>query len=174
MASPPKTDPSRSLRVAATNMLWLGIIIGFFGLCVLAVTLRDFRAAQPGFGKTVNVVVAVLVGLGMLLPAVLYLLCGILLNCKRRWAATLGIRLTWAELTFAGLVSVASLAMCLTAKPNIIATLITLVWVAALVQLLVYLRRARVYLDGSAHAPDPAHQRVDTQAAADQHHSGNS
>ncbi|GEM_PF-6803912 len=166
MAFLQKHAPSRSLRLAAINMVWLGIIIGFFGLCVLAVTLGDFRAAPSGFGKTINVVVAVLVGLGMLLPATLYVVCGVQLNRRQRWAATWGIMLTWGELAFAGLVSVASLAMCLTQKPNIIGTLITLVWLAALAQLLVHLRKARAYLDGLAHGPDPLHQPDCTETIA--------
>lgn len=142
MAYPPKGHPDRPLRLAASSMLTLGILLlllsacGGFGMIGLATS---------GAANWVAVVSMVVGMLFYVAPGVGFIVCWVYLKRYQRWAAIVGIVLTSLLLLGALFMFIGMLAMALSSPddgPPWLMSLIPLLFVIAFTQLIVHLSKS--------------------------------
>jgi hypothetical protein len=101
MALPPRGDPQRPLFSAIRSMGLLGVVLILFSLIGI---LQILFSASTTMRSNIDVVF--LFGSIFLAPGILYVLCAIFLEHRRKWAAIVGLVLASMQLLAAVIIVV--------------------------------------------------------------------
>lgn len=166
MPLPPKGDVTRPIYLAARSMLVLGILCLIGSTCGLIGTIGMFAAmpaapartgGPPTTGQFIMVIGVVLLVITAIYAAigVTFIICSVRIKQGKRWAVTTGLVLASIAAAFCGLGLLGNLAGIATGpaagSDDWIGALISALFVAAFIQLIVHLKQSYAGIEQMAY-----------------------